>query len=251
MEHINQFRTEALKFFKGAPVKVVPKFYSQDGHDRASFSYRVDKEIPERLGIIAGECIHNLRSILDNLIWGLCERFQTPNTIHDHIAFPICLTCAKDYHAKLSTPQFMGIQNFPPDVQTLIASLQPYNGPYTNFPQGNQVYILDRLWNDDKHRVPALMLATSNMVDMKGWQLKQPASISVGGTVKDGAVFADGGVPKIRPEPNQYPVVSVDITFDVRGAALGTSAIFLMTGLHNFVRDKVITPLEPIFSGNP
>ena len=246
VEHIDQFGIETEAFFKGTPFGIEPQFYSDGERDCVSYHFRISQDIPQRLGIIAGECVHNLRAILDNIIWGLGEIYPP---VHDKVSFPLADSPSK-YKTMLEYPKFKGIKNFPPAAQTLIENLQPYNGGYAATPQKHFLSILDSIWNADKHRTPALMLAIVGAVDING-SLGIPGSVSAGPgiAVKNGAVFARGAVPDDGPKPDQYPKVSVHIALEVGQTPSVLAANYLLGCLHDFIRDEVVAKFEPIVTG--
>lgn len=245
MEHINEFDAETRDFFTRDSFGIEVNPYTEGGQDRVSYQFRMSQEIPQHLGIIAGECIHNLRVILDSIIWELAGKHCSPR--HERIAFPVC-KCPSQYRKTLATPTFKDINDFPPAAKTLIESLQPYNRGYADAPYKHPLSIIHNLWNDDKHRTPALTLAFVGSVDMNGC-LGIPGSVSAGPSmaVKDGAIFAWGAKPEDRLKSDRMPKISVEIALDVRQPGSPAHCCYLPP-LYNFVRDEVVAKFEPILS---
>ena len=207
--------------------------------------FKVYKGPPKRLGIIAGDCIHNLRATLDNIVWSLGKVFPPADAKAkpDMLAFPVCRT-QEAYEQTLRNPNYCTISSFPDEAQNLITDLQPY---HTKSVAARYLDVLDDLWNADKHRSPDLMGGTNNAVAVHGFNLKQPGSLSAGGAVIDGMEFARGAVPSSGIESNAGVDLSIDVAFHIKGPAKGEIARHFLTGLYLFVRDEVIEKFEPCF----
>lgn len=245
-EHLDEFHQQTLAFLKMNPFGWEPHFYTKAGQGRVSLRYRVHHELPKRLGILAGECVHHLRAILDNLIWSLGELYPP---VDSKIAFPIYLDPEQFLDAINKSP-LKGIKNFPSDAQSIIEQLQPYQRGKDAAPDLHPLYVLNRLWNEDKHRAPDLMAALNNRVELKGFSLLQPASLKAGLLMQDGAEFADGAIPEGGFKPDENVELEVDIAFHIRGPAKGAIAVPYLLSLHNFIRDEFLAKFEPVFT-NP
>jgi hypothetical protein len=213
------------------------------------------KEPPLGLSLIAGDCIHNLRSILDNLIWQLGILSGCSKTKLNNLAFPTC-----DFGAWKKKFNYL-----PQSAVDLIGSLQtdqPYKG--RNDPDSHPLRILNRLWNDDKHKVPVLMLTahrSTAIIPRGAGQIVQlpdgkrrrqfiftgHITMHSGGRLEDGKEIATITFPVGEPEPQFNIVFSFDIAFDEGGAAKGQFASKCLRNLHDFVRDEVLTPFDLIF----
>jgi hypothetical protein len=98
--------------------------------------------IPLEIALIIGDCLQNLRSSLDYLVWELCEAANTKPTEKNQ--FPICAVRKKYQDAR--GQQLAGV---PKAAQTEIEKLQPFNAAV---PESNELWILNRLTNISKHR---------------------------------------------------------------------------------------------------
>jgi hypothetical protein len=104
------------------------------------------------LSVIIGDCIHNLRSALDNLAFELALAYQgapLPSDIEGKSGFPIFLA---ENPAKLDD-MLRGVH---PDAKAIIEGLQPYSRwkRATNDP----LWQLNKLAVEDKHRLPHITL---------------------------------------------------------------------------------------------
>lgn len=117
-----------------------------------------------RWGVIFGECIHNIRSSLDNLAFALALSHKNPPTNSRTISFPIF------QDADTFEQRGRGnISQLPPEAASLIEKLQPFNRHAANgLPTNNLLHILHQMNNDDKHRVPQLVLLRPATINYEG-----------------------------------------------------------------------------------
>ena len=106
---------------------------------------------PVRLSVLVGECVHNMRSAVDNLVCGL-ERTLTPTCKCSGLAFPM-LKDVSEWTDKIDK----SLKAVPPAAREVIRQLQP--SPGTASP--NPLTILNKLSNLDKHRACNFTLAYS------------------------------------------------------------------------------------------
>jgi hypothetical protein len=183
-------------------------------------------------GLLVGECIHNLRSALDNLAFALARLHSDPPQKPARISFPIYLD--KSEFAKKASA---ALDQMPTRAAHLIESLQPFNrdgSPSKGTPESDGLLVLQSLNNVDKHRVPSVVLvgqvdaeheafieypteedAAKNLppdttvwngpiglgVVLLEWRTITPV-VRVSGTYKVRAVLAletDSGVPQLIP----------------------------------------------------
>jgi hypothetical protein len=113
--------------------------------ERPIYTYAATKPVPARFGLIAGDYLQNLRSVLDYLVWQLIlANGQTPD--ETKTAFPICKKPNSFNVAKKT--RLVGV---PAEAITIIESLQPYpERSRGGHPQ--TIQILDELNNENKHR---------------------------------------------------------------------------------------------------
>ena len=245
LEHIEEFCGEADAYLLTNPFGWTTSTFEENGKKFLSLSFKVHKDPPKRLGVIAGDCIHNLRAIIDNIVWSLGKAFPPTDAKAkpDKLAFPVCKTLDA-YKKTLLNPNYRAINSFPPTAQKLIADLQPYN---TKRVPAFYLAILHELWNADKHRSPDLMGGTNHSVAMHGFNLQQPASLSAGAAVLEGVEFARGVIPPGGIAPDAGVELSIDVAFHLRGPAKGQIARHFLASLYLFVKDEVIAKFEPTF----
>ncbi len=107
----------------------------------------VDLTVPARIGLIVGDCLQNMRSSLDYLVWELVLANGLTPTRQN--AFPIALTEA-DYKNEVSKRnRLTGISV---EAHAVIDALQPYLRAQQHEREGTPLAVLDSLQNINKHR---------------------------------------------------------------------------------------------------
>lgn len=107
-------------------------------------------------GLLFGECVHNLRSALDNLAFALARVRRDPPEKPNRIAFPIYQN-----RAKFEKDGRGNIDQLPPAAAALIEKLQPFQrdgSPAFGIPERDALVLLQSLSNSDKHRVPSVVV---------------------------------------------------------------------------------------------
>jgi hypothetical protein len=121
-KHLQSIKDIILSGLKTGNYRAVKKGNADS--TRYGVFISVKKEFPfEDLSLMIGDCIHNLRSTLDHLVYvvAIHESGSNPPPRHDALMFPIAIapvnySGAKDKIRTLSDP-----------VRTVIERLQPYN----------------------------------------------------------------------------------------------------------------------------
>ena len=116
-------------------------------------------------GIIAGDCISNLRGALDHLVWQLAlvaSDGQVPVN-PKRISFPTYeFARTKRFPGGRERRGFDGaeiVKQIGTTDRATLARFQPYRGGH-----GKKLAALDRMWNEDKHRTLVRLRVTSS-----GW----------------------------------------------------------------------------------
>jgi hypothetical protein len=115
-----------------------------------------DPSMVDDWGLLLGECIHNLRSSLDNLAFALARLRCDPPEKPSKIAFPIFET-----RAEFEKRGRANIDQLPEQAVALIELVQPFqrgNSKEGGRPDLDALVHLQRLNNTDKHRVPPIVL---------------------------------------------------------------------------------------------
>jgi hypothetical protein len=196
---------------------------------------------PVRLSVLLGECVHNMRSAVDNLVCGLARTLK-PHSKCGGLAFPLFADQAE--WAEKADKTLKGI---PPAAKEIIRHLQPWED--TKSP--NPLTILNKLSNVDKHRACNFTLAYSRNTNFV-------------------IQCDDGTVVTYSPEEPLYlgDVHTVNLPIDKQlvenGARVLSSGTFVLTFLEesdwddipvmavlqdcfDHIEKKVFGPLKPFF----
>lgn len=115
--------------------------YTEDHKKGIGYFVVALPKTPIELSAIVGDCLHNLRSALDYLVWQLVLS-NPPSQPNRRNMFPICGT-PKDFESQVKGKRLAGVHR---EAIKIIESLQPYNNP------DHPLALLDSLYNADKHR---------------------------------------------------------------------------------------------------
>jgi hypothetical protein len=145
IQHLKALDEQIVEFLSTEPYVIETKFELQQ---RTHF-YRAkaSRDVPLPIRVLTGEVLYQLRSVLDHVVWQLAL-LTTPTPL-DSTEFPIF----KD-EPPYTKSRAKKIGSLPSDAQLIIDKLQPYrNKP----PEDDLLWVLHRLTNDDKHRLPHLV----------------------------------------------------------------------------------------------
>lgn len=146
-EHANTFYRELKTWVDGDPY-VIRRKLNADG-SRHSLVVEDIKTEPtlDRWGLILGDCIHNLRSTLDNFVYALAihETGQDPPADKKILQFPI--TDKPEDFPK----QLWRLKSLSAHMQAAIERVQPYNRRHPSLPP--LLALLRDLDDFDKHRL--------------------------------------------------------------------------------------------------
>jgi len=185
---------------------------------------------PEAVSPVVGDCLHNLRSSLDYLIWQTV-RSNPPHTPGRKNMFPICRSQTA-FDDQVRRGRLDGV---PQEAAAAIQSLQPFSSP------GHPLTLLDDLYNADKHRDLSLTVSVASDVDVvhvRNGQVFMRTVIS-GEELRNGAVFGDMMV--------SLEAVPSDFKIEVVGRA---AAFLAFKGRSSHLEESlpVVQTLEEILS---
>jgi hypothetical protein len=231
-----------------------------DSHfDRESgtqFVYiRFPEPVPTEFRLIIGDCLHNLRSALDNLAYELAVRHHGSSPLPDPFdrrsEFPIFGD--KEWTTWQRRNKIGCIH---PRAQAIIKRLQPHN-------RGDE-YASDPLWklnelnNMDKHRAPHItQVAISAWVDFADAP-HLPGTLHINlGPFEDGAEIASyiphtpGATEGFDPKVHMDPLLTFGIFFGEGSAAPGWRCSDALRWIRSHIINKVLPPLvDPFLRGH-
>ena len=196
------------------------------------------------LSTVIGDCLHNLRSALDHLVWQLVLT-NPPKRPSRKNQFPICKT-ADGWIEALSRDRLRGVV---PKAIPLIWGLQPYVMTPID-PVSHPLWILNELTNIDKHRT---LTVTTSAVMNPEVAFGRGLPWNEGGFKMTGLqAFLNGDIigklvaRQVPPEPDLQAHGTLSVVFQDPPATRREIASELETIL-TFLRDDVVPTFEPFF----
>jgi hypothetical protein len=192
------------------------------------FRIHVKAEVPENIGLIFGDFVHNLRASLDNLVWELAVHRNRK------LNFPITRERPKapsDFAPLLRA-------SIPPDAFEIIERVQPYHATDPSDPR-LRLALLNSFWNKDKHRTTTPVLAASHLGSV--WAIggdPPPYFIINPGDVSDGKIV--GWMPPGQPNMDREPDFPVLIRFHTKPLVISAALIYY----YEFVREDIFGAFE-------
>jgi hypothetical protein len=238
-QHIQSLKPELEQYFKSNPGKMVQQPHTVD--NEAVFAFVPQGPIPARFGLIIGDCLQNLRSSLDYLVWELVLAANAQPT--EKNMFPIC-SSAELFEDQIRRHRLDGV---PQDAIAEIKSLQPYHlGQDLN---KGILWVLDELTNINKHRrilLTNLMAghAQRENVVMKDGQLWYHAGPGPTPTFDSKTQF--GPFPIIDGKLHVDTQFIAVIAFD-EGAAKGMEVCLCMNEWASYILKILLPPFEKFF----
>ncbi len=198
----------------------------------------------DAISLIAADCIHNLRASLDQLVFALAwANTAGPLTEKDarRCEFPVY-----GPRAPKVSDLARRIGAIDPGAQALIAGFQPYNaGPqYAE----EKLWILDQLWNLDKHRMLPVTVFGQHSVRLNPQAVPSGSTFRVAGPIrtKTEIIRYPGGFPDPRPDPAE--AMDLDIAFGLGTGAYGHPVVLLLSEIAEYLRQEVVGKLTPFLS---
>ena len=252
--HIKRFEAKALDFLQSDPYLIVADIEPKTGDE--VFRVKFIKPFPDCLGLITADALHNLRSILDHLAYAVALLPTSQPVNLKNVSFPICLEASGSqappggFFSQYEGGPLLGVVQGGIEV---IRGLQPYQRPKpTGAPRETDIlWMLNRLWNDDKHKTVNVIGACSRRsrarmknvtVDLSKGNVPSPFTF---GPMKDGKEVAR--IPAhVKVEGDLEMKFIFDITFDQAPPGYGAQVNTFLRHTHDFIRDEVI----PVFGQN-
>ena len=171
-EHFGTLDTEITAWVGTRPIAIT-KEKDAEGRCHTVFAEVVNPPALNRWSLISGDCVHNLRSALDSLLYGIAihETGLNPPPNEKAIQFPI--TSSPDKFSE----QKSRIKLFSATVQSEIEKVQPYNEPQLEFPPA--LDLLGTLNNLDKHRTLNVMAAVPQHASVEMEHSLKPGPSSI------------------------------------------------------------------------
>jgi hypothetical protein len=245
-EHMRSLDTEWRRWREGEPYS----FIHEPDTDTSEYVIKVQifEQPPARFALILGDCVYNIRAALDNLAYELAVAAHKgqplPMKVADGSAFPICIT------QRAFRSQRKGkIGGMVPRAQATIQMLQPYRR--WNKGTSDPLWLIDRLSNVDKHRLPHFQLmlpAGAVFTDGALGVMRSVRREAKSGPVEHGAVMARyvriADVPDEEMDMHFSPLLSIGFG-DSLPVVKHQSAFKILPRLIDYLEDAVFPLLTP------
>ncbi len=200
----------------------------------------VNEATPDIVPQLASEIINNIRTPLDHVAWNFARLHHDPPP--DNTAF---IVTRNETSWRRNASKLRGVH---PDAAQVIRDLQPFVDSRPQVPlEAQPLWLLNRLWNDDKHRGPHIAGANTQNTTFNVGSFHGPSFPHTEfGPFADGAVIARF-VPPTGPDAHH----SVDFTFALAvafsdGPAKGAPILACLSGLRQFVGGYVLPRFEAL-----
>jgi hypothetical protein len=232
-----EFNDAIGEFLDGNPYSFRSERDVNTGECR--FRAVIRKKPPPELSFMVGDVIHHLRSALDNLAWKLAVAHHDPPP--DHTAFPI-------YRNEFGKNSFNvgGLEKIKGVLPASIPIFESFQ-PYPRRGQNPDLWVLDRLWNDDKHRAPHIVGSSAPGHEVIYENVVGTLPVFHDGPFDDGAVLMSFFA---QPPPYPPPQVKVrfefSVAFDGAGPAQGAPPAELLLRYYNFINDEMVPAFQAV-----
>jgi hypothetical protein len=240
--HAMELQTEIQRYFNTNPAKIV----RDEGGNSDEFigTIKPGGAIPGRLPIIIGDCLQNLRSALDYMVWELV--LAAKNKPGRHNMFPICSTL-KAFEDQLNKKN--RLKGINPDAIAEIQSLQPYHSGQ-DFDKA-MLWVLDDLCNINKHRrvlLTNLQGGPSDLelrhIDGEVFGRVNTASIKKGAKIGPHPIINGSKGRGIKLDVN--PNIAVYMAFD-EGVTQNLDIGLVLVKMLRYIEFVVLPRFEPFF----
>ncbi|MEX1046597.1 MAG: hypothetical protein WD757_04310 [Actinomycetota bacterium] len=160
-EHIIALEAEQDKFGDKHPYPLTTRFKDHDQPNISAIVVESMEQPPEVMGLILGDALGNLRGALDHVAWQLAKRGTKLNLTPEQeskVGFPIY-----DSESKFSSALDTYIPGIRPEHEAVVRHAQPYQRG--ELAVDHPLAVLQRLSNDDKHRLTHTVLWTPMNLD--------------------------------------------------------------------------------------
>jgi hypothetical protein len=229
MLHLSELHDEIKRFLDTKPY-ITAREPDPDREGGYRFRLSVKAAVPDSIGLIFGDFVHNLRASLDNLVWEFAVHRSRK------LYFPINRDRPKSPTA--FAPLIRA--SIAPEAFEIIERMQPYQAKDPSDPR-LRLAVLNSWWNKDKHRTTTPVVAASHGGSV--WATGDdppPQFILNPGDVTDGQII--GWMPPGQPNMEREPHFDVQLWFH-RKPLVSESTLDLY---YRFVREDVIGAFEAL-----
>jgi len=253
-EQLDSLQVERDRWLGTHPYSV---FYEFDPDERQSIIGLSDiQDAPLRFGALFGECIHSLRSALDQLAYELAI-MHSGDPLPQHMAqasgFPIY-----SYEPRKGSKQERKLEDMiggiHPDAQAIIKKLQPYKRgrDYAGLadPASNSLWLLSEFDNTNKHRMLSVGIA-ANVGTAVGGENVHLFQVTGRGRIEGRRAeiiwFHPVGIDS-RKKMNMNFQFSLDVVFEEEPPGWGLGVVETINRIRRYIDAEVLSPLVPFLT---
>jgi hypothetical protein len=239
-EHLDALNQITQWWFRTQPYRIGEDVDAESGFKEIAVV--ADGLPPERIALVAGDAVQNLRNSLDHLI-GDVARFASGGylmpKVEQALQFPI--TTSKEAFRQERVRGRLGC--VVPRAQAVIHRLQPYRSGENMI--RHPLYVLQELSNIDKHRRLPVLLSVVNSVAFNQVHVisANHLTIGTGGPFEDKAVLV-----RMNPEAEvkvNLGAVRIDVAFGEGTPVFGEPVLQTLRDLSQWIANEVLGPLAP------
>jgi hypothetical protein len=244
LEHLQSFEAEAAVWLRRHPYRLIHDRDLQTGEKLLIVD--LTEPVPPAFATIIGDCLHNFRSALDNLVYELAiARIgidPLPERRARMLEFPIIAD--RTMNSRECRNKIGCIH---PDAQAIIKDLQPYQGGRGG--RSNLLWVLHELSVKDKHRFPHLGVASAGTISVfaagsSGTLVGTPNWEPFEGRAEVLRYYSPTGA-YAEVDMQRPPTFFVTFGKGAPAAIYGYRVEAVLRGILAYVTRKVIDPLVP------
>lgn len=232
MHQINELHQFLGRFFNGDVYELISDY--DENYNRYGLRVLMTAEIPQETGIIVGDIVHNLRSSLEHVASDLFF-YANGSDARQRSKFPMHETDENLFNA---LERYEIKDKFPNVISAIRDAIRPTRS-------GNKlVWASGRLWNIDKHRIPIISYAITQIdgIEARG---RNENTITASVAVEQGRCF--GIVSSDAPlEITNSGDASFSVQFDEIGLFEGDPLVPTLCAMHDAI-GEAITIIEQAY----
>jgi hypothetical protein len=199
--HLKEVKDELDDFIARGGVTM--EFAPDDVPDPAR-PFRMHVEPPPKsISVTAGDCVHNIRSSLDHLIYALALDNRAGKKPRERTQFPIATKVINYYETGRRQ-----VRPLDPRHRRVIRLLQPYHHPN---PRMHWLTILGHLSNRDKHRLLNVALAMIHRWGQRIEEARDGVIVAPVGDIR--VVSAHTDMRPLEADPNVTTIIGIGLAF--------------------------------------
>jgi hypothetical protein len=222
-----------------------PDSYSivREAHgDGPEYIYRIERlpVLDPDLPTIFGDYLTNMRAALDHLAFQLVQLDKGVAT--ERTRFPICPTWRFHENGQRKLLRLEGVRSR--SILDLVETVQPRT-VNPNWPEMDQLGLLNELVNTDKHR---LLIPTIHGINWnEAWWVGAPENVISLAPLKEGDEVARFDFSREEPHPDFDPHLTVHVGIDDGGVQFERGLLDVCEGIYGYVRYIVFAKFRPLF----